>query len=346
MEFLKKLNLKPILILKIVGLALIAIVLMALTFRLLGSSLNSLINQKNPGRASEESVAYDMAQVADNKLAAYGTTNSAGLSIRNAVSAPSTIPRPGTAGDQAEEFEVTEYHSLIKTRRLAKTCAVLAELKAKDYVIFENANQADKNCNYTFKVKNDRVEEILGIVKSLNPKELSQNTYTIKRLVDDYTGQLDILEKKKKTIDETLESAIKSYDEITTLATRTQDVASLAKIIDSKINIIERLTQERLNVSEQLDLLGRSKAEQLDRLEYTYFYLNIVENKYVDLTGLKDSWQAAIKEFIRDVNGVIQDITINLIALLFYIFQYALYLFILLVVAKYGWRLGKYIWNK
>ncbi|MFA6410463.1 MAG: hypothetical protein WCW26_02705 [Candidatus Buchananbacteria bacterium] len=348
-DFLKKWNLSPATILKIAGLILAAIILLALVFRLLGSSFNSLIgnNGLKDLAVFNQSESYDMAQVASSKSAGYGMMGStAGLSIRNVVTSPTIAPRQGTVGDKAEEFEVTEYNSTIKTRQLEKTCAIFIGLKAKDYVIFENANQSEKNCYFTFKVKNQNVEEILSTIKSLKPKELSQSTYTIKKLVDDYTGQLEILEKKKQSINETLDSAIKSYDEITALATRTQDAASLAKIIDSKINIIERLTQERININEQIDLLNRSKSDQLDRLEYTYFYVNIAEDKYVDFVSLRDSWQAAIKEFVRDINRVAQDITINLIALLFYLFQYAVYFFILLVVAKYGWQLAKHIWKK
>jgi len=120
----------------------------------------------------------------------------------------------------------------------------------------------------------------------------------------------------------------------------------LAKIIDSKIGIIERLTQERININAQLERLERSKAEQLDRLDYTYFNVYVLENKFIDGDNLKDSWKIAVKSFIRDVNGVIQDITINLVSLLFLILQYIIYLFIILIVVKYGWRLAKYIWRK
>src|SRR3989339_721006 len=161
-------------------------------------------------------------------------------------------------------------------------------LKPREDVIFENASEYEKNCNYSFKVKRDSVKEILSIIESLDPKELNENTYTIKRLIEDYT----------------------------------RDVENLAKIIDSKIRIIERLTQERININSQLERLNRSKAEQLDRLEYTYFRVYVFENKFIDREDLKDSWKTAIKSFVRDINKIAQDITINLAALLFLILEY------------------------
>src|SRR3989339_566326 len=122
-------------------------------------------------------------------------------------------------------------------------------LKPREDVIFENASEYEKNCNYSFKVKRDSVKEILSIIESLDPKELNENTYTIKRL-------------------------------------------------------------------------NRSKAEQLDRLEYTYFRVYVFENKFIDREDLKDSWKTAIKSFVRDINKIAQDITINLAALLFLILEY------------------------
>ena len=133
---------------------------------------------------------------------------------------------------------------------------------------------------------------------------------------------------------------------MTALATRVQDVESLAKILDSKINIIERLTQERININAQLERLERSKAEQLDRLEYTYFSVNIFETKFVDGEALLDSWKESIKGFVRDVNSIAQDVTVNLVTLILRVLQLSLYLLIVLVVVKYGWKLVKYIWQK
>ena len=349
MQFPGNFNWRPMNILKIVGLALLAIVVVTLAFRLIGSSfsafssktgLNSLIPQSAP--------SYDGGMYSEKADMAYGTTgNAVGLSIRN-VASPSVPPANNTitTGDNAEDFEVTDYSANIETRHLEDTCKQISGLKSRTDVIFENANEYDKGCSYNFKVKHSSVAEILAVIKSLDPKELNENTYTIKRLVDDYTSEVDILKKKIASIEKTLADAVSAYDQVTRLATQTQNVDSLAKIIDSKIGIIERLTQERININAQLERLSRAKAEQLDRLDYTYFNVSVVENKFIDGQNLKDSWKAAIKNFVRDVNNVFQDITVNLVTLLFLILQYVIYFFIVLMVVKYGWRSVKYIWKK
>lgn len=353
MQFPNNLNLKPANILKIAGLALVAIIVVTLAFRLIGSSVRSLSSTATKG-VSQGMPAFD-AVYSESADMAYSKTNSGvggavALSTRNVTSSitPSIAPMPNgpTIGDDAEEFEVTQYNATIETRNLEDSCAEITALKARDDVIFENASEYEQSCNYSFKVKRESVDEILGMIESMDPKELNANTYTIKQLVDDYTSEAEILEKQMASIEKILTDAVKSYDDISQLATRTKDVESLAKIINSKIEIIERLTQERINMNAQLERLERAKAEQLDRLDYTYFSVYVFENKYIDGQNLKDSWKAAVKSFVNDINEVVQDISINLVSLLFLILQYLIYIFIILIIVKYGWRLAKRLWLK
>ncbi len=343
---LSKLDLKPMNVLKLSGLALIVLVFLAFLFRLLSPSIPSFLNRSEEAVSSVgmASYGYDV-DMRSGKMApdAY-TAGMPQLSVRN-VTSPVPPMSGGVAGNQAEAFETKEYNGTIETRDLNATCGTIAGLKARTYVIFEQANQSDHNCAYTFKVERARLEEILAIVKGLEPKDLSENTQTIKRTIDDFTSEVEILEKKKATIEKTLDDATRAYEEITTLATRSQDVASLARIIESKLQIIERLTQERINVNEQLDRLTRGKAEQLDRLEYTYFNLSVYENRFVDGESLKDSWKGAVREFVQDLNRVAQDLTVGLVALFFFAIQWIIYFFIVLIIAKYVWKFAKAIWK-
>jgi hypothetical protein len=317
----------------------LVIFVVAVAFRLIGSSFNSVFKEEGGiqlgfiSSAPSASPGYDYAGEEKYYDSSYST---ASLSARNV----------GTTGEEAEEFEVTEYTASIETRNLDKSCSAVSALKAYDYVIFENASEYDRGCNYVFKVKKDKTEEILAFIQSLNPKDFSDNTYTIKNLVDDYTGEIDILEKKLASIDETLEKAISAYDDITDLAAEVKDVETLAKIIDSKITIIERLTQERISINSRMEKINQAKAKQIDRLEYTYFRVSILENKFIDGEVLGDSWKATLKEFVQDINSIAQDITVNLVAFLFLALQYAVYLFILLIIVKYGWQFVKRLWKK
>lgn len=348
MDFLSKYKLTPAKVLKMALSGIGALIAFTILIKLVGLPTggprlgnSGVMTQSAPsaspaydaGMYYKETASYDNSRVA-----------SKGLSLRNVM--PILPPRAGTTGNDAESYEVTDYNASIETRSAEKTCAKVKELKANAYVIFENASESDKQCFYTFKVEHARIAEILAAVKALDPKDLTENTNTIKQQIDDFTNQTEILQKKRDSIDKTLESALRSYDELTTLATRTQNADALAQIINSKIGIIERLAQERINVNTQLDQLARAKEEQLDRLKYAYFSVNVYENKFFDGEVLKDSWKAALQAFAQTVNAVLQSITVGLLGFLIWLLPLFVYALLALLIAKYGWRVAKYIWEK
>ncbi|MBI2037637.1 MAG: hypothetical protein HYT15_01740 [Candidatus Magasanikbacteria bacterium] len=348
MQFFKDFDFKkPLNIFKIGVLSLFGISALVFVASLVNSSVRPLLRGGMAEKSQSVPPTYSTGMGYSGEEAvdmAYYKGAPAGLSIRNIL--PPEPPSPGTVGNNAEDFEVTDYDAYIETRKKQEVCASITDLKSLKYVIFELSQESDKTCIFTFKVEHAHAAEILAIIKDLKPKDLSENTRTIKTQLDDFTNQIEILEKKRASIDETLRNAIKAYDEITALAVRTQDAASLAKIIDSKIQVIERLTQEKININQQLDYLARAKADQMDRLKYTYFNIRVYENKYLDEKTIKDSWIAAVQDFFFTINEALQNASINLIALLFVLIPYVIYALIILVAAKYGWRLAKYIWNK
>lgn len=345
MEFLEKYNIKPMAILKITGIALLAIIVLAFALRLIGTTLNTGSGFSKNLASPSFGGAYDNDMAYEESTQSFKASDSIGLSTRN-VSPEPPINGNITTGDNSEDFEVTQYNVTIETRTLQDDCKKITDLKAKDYVIFENANEFDRGCNYTFKVKRENKDEVMAVIEGMDPKNLTENTQTIKRLVDDFTSEMEILNRKKESIETTLEDAINSYDEISRVATQARDAESLAKIIDSKVRIIEKLSQERININTQLDRIARQKADQLDRLDYTYFYLNIYENKFVDGEVIKDSWKNEVKRFVRDINSIVQDSSIGLITLVFFIIQYSLYLLVILFTVRFGWKITKFIWNK
>ncbi|MDO8594256.1 MAG: hypothetical protein Q7R93_01945 [bacterium] len=344
MDFLSKYNLTPGKVVKtiLIGIGVfIALVILVKVVNLpMGGGSIGGFGSMMQGIPSA-SPMYDSASYAESSIS-YGGSMMKGLSTRNVM--PILPPRGGTTGNTAEAYEVTDYNARIESRNIEKTCGEVKEWKALTYVIFENSNESERQCSHTFKVEHEHVAEILAAVKALDPKDLTENTSTIKQQIDDFTSQTDILKKKRDSIDKTLDSALRAYDEITVLATKTQNAEALAKIIDSKIGIIERLTQERINISAQLDQLARAKEDQLDRLKYTYFNVSVYENKFFDGENLKDSWKAAVKDLVQTLNTVLQSITVGLLGFLMWLLPLIVYALILLLVAKYAWRAIKYIW--
>ncbi len=348
MDFFTNFKYTPLNILKVAVVGVLGLIVLVFALSILNSTVKPLLQQGIAGVSSPSMPpSYGMGggyAESDASYNYYSKGEGVNLSVRNIMPYPQPIG--GTVGNDAEEYEVTDYSASIETRNREKTCRMIADLKVRSYVIFESANESDTTCSYSFKVEHEQVEEILAFIKELNPKDLSESTYTIKRQIEDYTSEEEILTKKLASIDETLANSIRAYNEITALATGSQNVDTLAKIIDSRLQLLERLTQERININAQLERLARAKEEQLDRLEYTYFNVYVYENKFVDFENIQDSWKAAIRDFFATVNKAFQDATINLIALLISTIPFILYLIILLVAAKYGWKFVRRVWEK
>jgi hypothetical protein len=363
MDFIKNFEPTPAKLLKLAGILALALIVLAIAAQMfapnlplsiaprMGGSTNSVMPTEMGYSYATDNAdgGYGYAQGKPAATQGYGGS-APSLSTRNVASIPSIAPVPPSpgagAGADAEKYEVTEYSASIETRKRDETCGAFAELKTKSYVVFENSNAYDQGCSFTFKVEHAHVPEVLAWLKNLDPKYLNENTYTIKRQIEDFTSEEDILKKKLTEIDSTLKSATAAYDEVTRLATQTRDASSLSQVIQNRIQIIQQLTQERLNVSAELDRLARAKTDQLDHLDYTYFRVDVTENKYIDTRALAESWKQALRDVVRVINDAIQGVTINLIALFFIVVQWALYALILLVIAKYGWQLAVKIWNK
>lgn len=324
-----------LLLLGIVGILVVAIVLALLSsvFRTLSTGMSGGGSVFAPGVATYK--GYDAVE----ELAF--DEDSIVLSQRNIMPYES----PSVPGNDAEDFEVVEYNGTIKTASLENVCDTISSWKPADDVIFERENRSEHGCWYRFKVERGVADKTLEAVQALRPSELNVETSTIKRQVTDYTSELEILTKKQEVVTETLENATASYDELIELATHVEDVESLAKIIESKVSQLERLTKEQLTINAQLERLARTRDEQVDRLNYVYFTLNVYEYTVFDFDNIKDSWVNEVRVFVSSVSETLQALTLGLLSKLLSLFVLIVYLLILLVVAKYGWRWLRIFWK-
>lgn len=252
---------------------------------------------------------------------------------------------PSPTGSDAEDYEVKTFNATIKTRKLEKVCGQIADLKTRPEVIFETANINEDNCYFSFKVKKANEAEIAAFVESLKPEDNNVNVQTIKGTLESYDKQLEILENKLTSIEDTLTKSQRAYDEVTKLATQKQDVESLAKIIDSKLNLIERLSTQRIQVKEEIDRYKQGKADEADRLNYSFFNVSVTKDLILDWKQIKESWKYEMRAFVENFNGVLQGISVNLLTYFIRFVQVAIYFFLSVFLLKYGWFAVKKIWK-
>ncbi len=318
---------------KVIGLVFLGIIVLSIVVALIGFSFRTVFQTARYNEGYGESakmggVAYDMA--AEPMMARSGVIP----------------PQPGySTGPDAEDYEVKTYSATIRTRKLEQTCGVVSALKTREDVIFENANQNDDSCYYRFKVEKESTNNVLEVIEGLDPEDLNENIQTIKGTIEYYDKQLEILEKKLESVEDTLSKAQSAYDDVAELATRKQDVESLALIIDNKLKLIEKLTNERLNIKERIDQYNQNKADQLERLNYSFFNVNIYKDKIFDWKQIKDSWKYELKAFVNNFNKVVQGISVHLVTYFIRFIQVAIYFFISVFLLKYAWGATKRIWK-
>lgn len=338
MEFLKHFDWSFKSIAKIFGIFALGIVAITVVIALLSFSIKTIFNTSTY-KDGYNNYSYDYMDEAES----FGSTRA--LNAKMAMPSPIIPESEYSTGNDAENYEVKEYNGSIKTRKLDKTCEIISKLKTKEYVIFENSDKNKESCNYRFKVEKEKGNEIVETIKSLKPETFNASIDSIKKAIEGYDNELDILKKKLESIESTLAEAQNSYDAISKIATRQNDAETLAKIIDSKLKLIEKLTNERLNTKERIDKYNNIKADQLDRLKYTFFNISVYKDLIFDWKEIKDSWKYEVKQLIRNVNEVFQAITLRLVTYIVRVSQVIIYLFLSLFLLKFVWIGTKYAWR-
>jgi len=331
---------------KIFGFVLLGVIGLTLVIGLLTFSyrlVSNTVNDRAPSYA--KNLAYDMEE-AVGMTSSYAPMAEMGGDYYYDDGLIMPPIQPGfTPGVDAESFEVKSYNGGIETRKLDEVCGQLFELKAKAYVIFENSDQNENNCYYRFKVEKEKESEIIALIESLDPDYFNENVRTIQQSVEGVESELDILQKRLASIEETLTQAQEAYDEISEVARRQQNAEALASVIDSKLNLIERLSRERLSTKSQIDQSNKQRQDLMDQLDFTFFDISVQKDVIFDWNQLKDNWKYEARELVTQLNEAIQYISLRLVSFIVYAALVIFYLFITIFLVKFVWMGAKKIWK-
>jgi hypothetical protein len=269
--------------------------------------------------------------------------SSKGMGFSNIL--PPIIDDGEIVDTDAEDYEVHSYNASYRTSDKTETCGTIAGLKSRKEIVFESSNESDRSCNYRFQVENKNVNEVLKILEDLDPEDLNSSIYTIQRSVERTSDQLTILMQKLEQTEETLSEAQKAYEELMALATRSRDVENLTQLITLKINAIEQLAQKRISTNQQIEQVQRSRAEQLRRIANTEFNVNVYEERFVDWQNIANDWKQEIRNFVDNLNGLTQFVSVKLVSFVLYSAAAMLYIAIAFGFLKVLWIVGKKVWR-
>ncbi|MFH1375708.1 MAG: hypothetical protein ABIH35_03500 [Patescibacteria group bacterium] len=318
-------------ILGIVGLAIMAGIV-SFAFRTIVSPFSGGFS--SPRMMMEESADFAMSQ--------------GGMAV-SSFSKNIVPPIPGPDGEiidaDAEDYEVHEHNVNYRTRRKDEICSTILALKADEDIVFESANETDRSCYYRFEVPNERADEVLETLADLDPEDIRSNVYTIQRSVEGTTDRLQILQKKLEQTESTLAEAQAAYEELMALATRSRDVENLTELITLKISAIEELAQKQISINEEIERVQQNRSEQLRRIAYTEFSVNVYEERFVDWQQITASWKQEIRNFVDNVNGFTQWVSVRLISFVLYTVAAMAYIAIAFGFLKVLWIIGKKVWK-
>ncbi|MBP9759989.1 MAG: hypothetical protein KBD24_01320 [Candidatus Pacebacteria bacterium] len=277
-------------------------------------------------------------------------TKSSGA-VRYDGATPSIAPSPaytqsgGTGAYEESAYETREYSATIKTGDMDAVCTTVEGWKPLPDVVFEQATRGERYCSYRFKVPHAKANAMLVALRALHPTDLTADTESVKRQMAQYDGELDILLRKQALLTKTLEDSVTAYDELVVLSKSAEDVEVLSKVIDSKLAQIERLTQQRIALAGQLQRLTRTMGELEDRVAFAYFNVSVQKYEIIDGDAIIDSWVSAMRTFTAGVNDMFQSMTLGLLLNLLVLAQVVVYLLILLIAVKLGWKAVVNFWK-
>lgn len=271
-------------------------------------------------------------------------SKSLGLGSSN-IMPPIPSPEGGVVDATAEDYEVKTYSANYQPNDKTKICATILGLKSDSEIVFSNSSENDTSCYFTFEIPNARAEEIVTLLKGLNPEDLNSNIYTIQKSVEGTSDQLAILTQKLEQTEATLSEAQAAYADLMKLATSSRDITNLTQLITLKISAIEQLAQTRISINQEIEQVQRNRADLLRQIANTTFNVSVYEQKFIDWKQIGDSWKQAIRDFVSNVTDLTQFISIRLVSFTLYAAAAIVYLAIVFAFLKVLWLIGKKVWQ-
>jgi hypothetical protein len=318
-------------ILGVVGLA-IVVGIISFAFRTIVSPFTSNVGAYGRGGGD------GMMELAD-----YSSQNFSKASFSNIL--PPIIDDGEIIDATAEDYEVKSYSAHYQPNDKTEICAKIFDLKADREIVFSNSNESERSCDFTFEVPNSRTEEVLAILKNLDPENLSANIHTIQKSVERTSDQLEILTKKLAQTESTLVEAQKAYEDLMKLATNSRDVENLTQLITLKIDAIEQLAQKRISTNQEIQQVQNSRAEQLRRIANTTFNVSVYEQKFIDWKNIANDWKNEIRNFVDNLNDLTQFVSVKLVSFVLYSAAAMLYIAVVFGFLKLIWFVGKKVWK-
>lgn len=328
----------------IVGGAFVVFVILVMLAVVLGS-LNSA---RNLGSHSTGLVSNDMAmmEVSAPQAPAMGRAMMADGDFAESLEYyPEPIPTPGGYTSGLERYETTQYNLSARSRGFDQLCESLETLKAEETIHFKHINTGLNRCDARFFVEEGRVAGVLAQFENNRDVEINRNTESVTRHKERLESQSTIVRQQLASVERTLAEAEVAYDEIVAFARANKDSETLSNAINNKLRQIDQLTSRKINLTSQLDNLAQQAADLNERLDVVEFYASFTRANPIQIGKYDRMWEQAWDELRDRFTGTLIGLSAFFGVFLLYVLQYGLYLLVLIIVARFGWKLVRKIWR-
>ena len=255
------------------------------------------------------------------------------------------VPAPDGYTANLESYETTSYSVTARSNQFDTLCDALNNLKADNSIHFKSLNVSLNNCNAQFFVEEGKVDAVLAQFTSYGDVTIDRTTASVTRHKEQIESQASIVRAQLETVEATLTEAQTAYDEIIALARSERDAAALNRAIQNKLQQIDSLSNRKIALTSQLDSYAQQAADLEERLGVVEFYANFNRLTPTQVGQHEQQWSQAWKQLGNQFTMTLIGLTVTFGIFLLYIVQYGVYLLVLLVVARFGWKLLQRIWK-
>lgn len=244
-----------------------------------------------------------------------------------------------------EDYETTDYNVSGRLSDLSSACSVLGTLKARDDVHFKRLSQNKNNCSAYFFVEEASTADVVTQLGSIKGVDISSLTESVTRRRTEIKNQTTIVQEQLNSVERTLDEAKVQYDYIAEVARESTDAAALTEAIRDKLQIIDDLTERRIMLTSQLQQLNQQGVDLEERIGMVAFNVSLTRTFVVDSDRFTREWEAAWRELRDQFTSVLIGVTAYLGIFLLWVVQLTVYGLILVVLARFLWKLVRKIWQ-
>ncbi len=291
--------------------------------------------------------------------------NARGLSVSSVSSPPMSSSNRGKMSDGArmgeayapsyigsyeyvpnlEQYETSDYTVTARTRAFEAACEKIIVYKSDTQIHFKSFSEQQNQCSAFFFVPNDRANQIADDLQTISGAEVTRTVTSVTRDREILKSESEMITEQLRIVEQTLADAERQYSEITQLAQASNNASALSEAITNKLTMIEMLNQKRIDLTARLGMINRSAAELNERINVTAFTVTITRSFVLDTNRTTLEWEGAWRELREQWTSVLIGLSAYLGIFVIRTIQYAVYALIIIVIARFVWKIAQKVWK-